>query len=30
MTFPSCDQEDLIEAIDSVENELHTNHRTSR
>ncbi|HEY7996166.1 MAG TPA: hypothetical protein VIE14_04835 [Steroidobacteraceae bacterium] len=26
MTFPSCDQEDLIEAIDSVENELHTNH----
>jgi len=26
MTFPSCDQEDLIEAIDSVEEQLHTNH----
>ena len=26
MTFPSCDQEDLIEAIDRVENELHTTH----
>ena len=26
MTFPSCDQEDLIEAIDRVENELHTSH----
>ena len=26
MTFPSCDQEDLIEAIDSVEEQLHTHH----
>jgi len=26
MTFPSCDQEDLIEAIDSVEEQLHTGH----
>src|SRR6201987_1089386 len=26
MTFPSCDQEDLIEAIDSVEAQLHANH----
>jgi len=26
MTFPICDQEDLIEAIDSVEEQLHTNH----
>ena len=26
MTFPSCDQEDLIEAIDRVEEQLHTNH----
>jgi len=26
MTFPVCDQEDLIEAIDSVEAQLHTNH----
>ena len=26
MTFPSCDQEDMIEAIDRVENELHTTH----
>jgi hypothetical protein len=26
MTFPSCDQEDLIEAIDRVEDELHTQH----
>jgi hypothetical protein len=24
MTFPSCDQDDLIEVIDSVEHELHT------
>lgn len=26
MTFPSCDQEDLIEVIDSVEIELRTSH----
>jgi pyruvate/2-oxoglutarate dehydrogenase complex dihydrolipoamide acyltransferase (E2) component len=26
MTFPSCDQEDLIEAIDRVEEQLHINH----
>jgi hypothetical protein len=26
MTFPSCDQEDLIEAIDRVEEQLHTSH----
>ncbi|MBV9344665.1 MAG: hypothetical protein JOZ03_06700, partial [Gammaproteobacteria bacterium] len=26
MTFPSCDQEDLIEAIDRVEEQLHTHH----
>jgi len=26
MTFPSCDQEDLIEAIDRVEEQLHVNH----
>jgi hypothetical protein len=26
MTFPSCDQDDLIEAIDRVEEQLHTNH----
>jgi len=26
MTFPSCDQEDLIEAIDSVEEQLHVRH----
>ena len=26
MTFPSCDQEDLIEAIDRVEEEMHTTH----
>ncbi len=26
MTFPSCDQEDLIEAIDCVESEMHTHH----
>ncbi|HTD12880.1 MAG TPA: hypothetical protein VK676_12515 [Steroidobacteraceae bacterium] len=26
MTFPSCDQEDLIEAIDRVEEQLHTGH----
>ena len=26
MTFPSCDQEDLIEAIDRVEGEMHTAH----
>jgi len=26
MTFPSCDQEDLIEAIDSVEQQLHASH----
>ncbi|HXO15843.1 MAG TPA: hypothetical protein VN835_05845 [Steroidobacteraceae bacterium] len=26
MTFPPCDQEDLIEAIDRVEEQLHLNH----
>jgi hypothetical protein len=26
MTFPSCDQEDLIELIDRVEGELHASH----
>ena len=26
MTFPICDQEDLIEAIDSVEQQLHAGH----
>jgi hypothetical protein len=26
MTFPICDQEDLIEAIDSVEAQLHVGH----
>jgi pyruvate/2-oxoglutarate dehydrogenase complex dihydrolipoamide acyltransferase (E2) component len=26
MTFPSCDQEDLIEAIDQIEEQLHTHH----
>ena len=26
MTFPICDQQDLIEAIDSVEEQLHTSH----
>jgi hypothetical protein len=26
MSFPSCDQEDLIEAIDRVEEQLHANH----
>ena len=26
MTFPSCDQEDMIEAIDRVEEQLHANH----
>ena len=26
MTFPSCDQEDLIELIDRVEGELHAAH----
>ena len=26
MTFPSCDQEDLIEAIDRVEEQLHASH----
>jgi hypothetical protein len=26
MTFPSCDQQDLIELIDRVEGELHSNH----
>jgi pyruvate/2-oxoglutarate dehydrogenase complex dihydrolipoamide acyltransferase (E2) component len=26
MTFPSCDQEDMIEAIDRVEEQLHTTH----
>jgi hypothetical protein len=26
MTFPSCDQDDLIEAIDRVEEQLHTTH----
>jgi hypothetical protein len=26
MTFPSCDQEDVIELIDRIEGELHSNH----
>jgi pyruvate/2-oxoglutarate dehydrogenase complex dihydrolipoamide acyltransferase (E2) component len=26
MTFPSCDQDDLIEAIDRVEEQLHSTH----
>ena len=26
MSFPSCDQEDLIEAIDRVEEQLHVRH----
>jgi hypothetical protein len=26
MTFPSCDQEDMIELIDRVESELHSRH----
>ena len=26
MTFPSCDQEDLMELIDRVEEQLHSNH----
>jgi hypothetical protein len=26
MTFPVCDQEDLIEAIDRVEEQLYTSH----
>jgi hypothetical protein len=26
MTFPSCDQEDLLEAIDRVEEQLHNSH----
>jgi hypothetical protein len=26
MTFPSCDQEDVVELIDRVEAELHTAH----
>ena len=26
MTFPSCDQEDVVELIDRVEAELHTGH----
>jgi hypothetical protein len=26
MTFPICDQEDLIEAIDCVEQQLHAGH----
>lgn len=26
MTFPSCDQEDVIELIDRVESELHSTH----
>jgi hypothetical protein len=26
MTFPSCDQEDMIELIDRVESELHAPH----
>ena len=26
MTFPSCDQGDLIEAIDQVEEQLHNSH----
>lgn len=26
MTFPSCDQEDLLELIDRIEGELHSPH----
>ncbi|HTT01379.1 MAG TPA: hypothetical protein VMG11_04760 [Steroidobacteraceae bacterium] len=26
MTFPSCDQEDVVELIDRVESELHSRH----
>jgi len=26
MTFPRCDQDDLIEAIDRVEQQLHASH----
>jgi hypothetical protein len=26
MTFPSCDQQDVLEAIDSVEQQLHSSH----
>jgi pyruvate/2-oxoglutarate dehydrogenase complex dihydrolipoamide acyltransferase (E2) component len=26
MTFPSCDQDDMIELIDRVETELHSRH----
>ena len=26
MTFPSCDQEDLMELIDRVEEQLHSSH----
>ena len=26
MTFPLCDKQDLIEAIDGVEEQLHTHH----
>ena len=26
MTFPSCDQEDVVELIDRIEAELHTGH----
>jgi hypothetical protein len=26
MTFPSCDQEDLLELIDRIEGELHAAH----
>jgi hypothetical protein len=26
MTFPSCDQDDLIEAIERVEEQLHNSH----
>ena len=26
MTFPSCDQEDLLELIDRVEEQLHSGH----
>ena len=26
MTFPSCDQEDLIELIDRIEEQLHLRH----
>jgi len=26
MTFPSCDQEDLIELIDRIEEQLHASH----